>query len=175
MARLLYPNVESGDVIPPAAARSRIPFARARARLVSLEAMKYGILTQAKTGLLAGAGPLVVACAATSSIPGWTPPPHTVELAAYELDVTETTVAQYRACVDAHGCDAEKLNAHDTCNWGKTGKDDHPVNCVDWNQAEAFCKWAGKRLPTAEEWEAAAHGSTGYRYPWGNDAPGSQL
>ena len=111
--------------------------------------------------------------------PPFTLPPHAATLAVYELDATETTVAQYRACVEARGCDSEKLNVSDMglsdyCNWGKVGNDDHPINCVDWSQADAFCKWAGKRLPTEEEWEAAARAPLGFKYPWGNDEPGTR-
>ena len=104
-----------------------------------------------------------------------------VELAAFEIDTTEVTVAQYRACVDAGACSAQGLELPSsgtadqpelawTCNWGKPDRDRHPINCLDWEAAVKFCTWAGKRLPTANEWERAARGTDGRRFPWGNEA-----
>lgn len=103
-----------------------------------------------------------------------------VELATFEIDVTEVTVAQFRACVDAGGCSAQGLdmpssgtadepNLTWTCNWGKPDRSNHPINCISWEAAVAYCKWAKKRLPSAKEWERAARGTDGRRYPWGND------
>ena len=100
-------------------------------------------------------------------------PVHRVTLPAFEMDVTEVTVRQYARCVDAGQCTPPDQREFST--WAGPGKDDHPVNYVDWNQAMAFCKWAGKRLPTEEEWEYAARGSANRTYPWGNDPPGDQL
>jgi formylglycine-generating enzyme required for sulfatase activity len=100
-------------------------------------------------------------------------PVHRVTLPAFEMDVTEVTVRQYALCVDAGQC--TRPDQRDFATWGSPGKDDHPVNYVDWNQATAFCRWAGKRLPTEEEWEYAARGTASGTYPWGNDPPGAQL
>ncbi|MBI4706179.1 MAG: SUMF1/EgtB/PvdO family nonheme iron enzyme, partial [Deltaproteobacteria bacterium] len=97
-------------------------------------------------------------------------PVHSVTVAAFEMDPTEVTVAQYRKCVSDGGCSEPS-----GCNWEESGRDDHPVNCVDWQQAGAYCAWAGKRLPWEEEWEYAARGTDGRIYPWGNGAPGDQL
>ncbi len=55
-------------------------------------------------------------------------------------------------------------------------RSNHPINCVDWNQANAYCTSVGKRLPTEEDWEYAARGTAGNEYPWGNTpAPSNQL
>jgi formylglycine-generating enzyme required for sulfatase activity len=48
------------------------------------------------------------------------------------------------------------------------------MNCIDWSQADRYCKWKGKRLPTTEEWSHAASGKDGRRYPWGNEAPSAK-
>jgi formylglycine-generating enzyme required for sulfatase activity len=107
-----------------------------------------------------------------------------VRLEAFELDETEVTVGYYRECVKAGHC----AEPHTTVDWGLAGesarafwrqfcnyarpnREAHPVNCVDWYQAGAYCNWAGKRLPTEAEWEYAARGSHGLRYPWGNSPP----
>ena len=87
---------------------------------------------------------------------------------------SETTVAQYRACVEAGKCESKHhLDKSDSkyCNWGYSDRDNHPMNCVAWYGAEQFCEWAGGRLPTEQEWEAEASSGGSREYPWGGENP----
>ncbi|MFA5624973.1 MAG: SUMF1/EgtB/PvdO family nonheme iron enzyme [Bradymonadales bacterium] len=97
-------------------------------------------------------------------------PTHQVTLSAYFIDLYLVTASDYKLCVDAGKC-TEPANKED-CTYNVIGKEDHPINCVDWQQAEAYCTWAGGRLPTEAEWERAAGGGDTYtRYSWGNVCP----
>jgi formylglycine-generating enzyme len=96
-------------------------------------------------------------------------PVHEVTLSAFELARTETTVAQYAACAEAGACGEPSTGG--SCNWNVSGRADHPINCVSWFQAEAFCEFAGGRLPTEAEREYAARSQGQDRtYPWGDEA-----
>jgi formylglycine-generating enzyme required for sulfatase activity len=90
-----------------------------------------------------------------------------VELASYDIDANEVSVAKYDACVTSGACTAAKRGGY--CNDGVSGRDQHPINCVDAEQAAAFCKSVGKRLPTEDEWEYAARGPSIFEHfwPWG--------
>jgi formylglycine-generating enzyme required for sulfatase activity len=96
-------------------------------------------------------------------------PEHRVYLEEFYIDKYEVTVAQYRACVEAGACTAPSTGQY--YNWGRSERENHPINGVDWDQAQAYCGWAGKRLPSEAEWEKAARGTDGRTYPWGNATP----
>lgn len=111
------------------------------------------------------------------------PESHTVDLPRFSIGTTEVTVAEYRACVQAGRCSSSGIESvhsakceipqpSSACNWSHVGRDNHPMNCVDWFDANAYCEWAGGRLPTNDEWEKAARGVDGRLYPWGNDFEG---
>jgi formylglycine-generating enzyme required for sulfatase activity len=93
-------------------------------------------------------------------------PQHEVTLSAFEIDRCEVTTADYRVCVMAGKCTAPKTT--EGCNWNIAGRDNHPINCVQWEQANAYCAFVGKRLPSEAEWEKAARGTDARLYPWGN-------
>ena len=97
-------------------------------------------------------------------------PQHTVHLDAFWIDKTEVTNAQYRRCVKAGNCD-------ETWCWDLADMSgpEQPVACVNWEQARAYCEWAGGRLPTEAEWEYAACGPEGHLFPWGDEFDGTRL
>lgn len=95
-------------------------------------------------------------------------PVQTAELGSFWIDMYEVANAQYQQYLDQTGAQAPVI---------ELGPPDHPVRGVTWDQAEAYCTWAQKRLPTEAEWEVAGRGQDSRLYPWGNeqDATGKIL
>jgi formylglycine-generating enzyme required for sulfatase activity len=97
-------------------------------------------------------------------------PAHTVTLEAFEIDKFEVANADFAKFVEETGYQTEVEKTGEV-GWRRytEGRDNHPVVKVTWNDANAYCEWAGKRLPTEAEWEKAAKGEEGFIYPWGNE------
>jgi formylglycine-generating enzyme required for sulfatase activity len=109
---------------------------------------------------------------------------HPETVASFEIGRTEVTTAAYRRCVKAGACAApdgvhddtglmkppciEELTAE--CNFGRTDREDHPINCVQLKDAEAYCTWRKARIPSEAEWQFAARGVMNRAYPWGSEA-----
>ena len=89
-------------------------------------------------------------------------PSHSVSLDAFWIDRTEVTQAQYAQCVGEGVCQPIGRIADEWIG------DDLPIMNVKWTDAQTYCAWAGKRLPTEAEWEKAARSDDRRLYPWGN-------
>jgi formylglycine-generating enzyme required for sulfatase activity len=99
-------------------------------------------------------------------------PAQTVELTEFWMDVYEVTNAKYAAFIAETGQPAPS-------SWTEgampAGQGDHPVTGVIWDQADAYCEWVNKRLPSEAEWEVVARGAVDWLYPWGNDVQAVEL
>lgn len=112
-------------------------------------------------------------------------PTHSVKVSPYCLDETEVTVEAYGACLKAGKCpkplttvsfaglddEAKKKAFSSLCTFGVEGEEKHPINCVTHQEAVAYCRAQGGRLPTEAEWEFAARGPSQRKYPWGEAEP----
>ncbi len=90
-----------------------------------------------------------------------------VFLDAYWIYQYEVTNLKYQLCVDEGGCNLPGIAMY----FNDQSYQEHPVENISWFDAHTYCQWSGGRLPTEAEWEKAARGTDGRKYPWGNDTP----
>jgi formylglycine-generating enzyme required for sulfatase activity len=100
-------------------------------------------------------------------------PAHAVSLNAFWIDQLEVTNAMYLLCVQAGECDPPVNWASETRSsyFNNQTYKDYPVVQVTWEQANTYCGWAGRRLPTEAQWERAARGDDFRTFPWGDEPP----
>jgi len=91
-------------------------------------------------------------------------PYHPVNVQAFMIDKYEVIAGDFKKCVDALACSYPGTDKG--CNYNKTGMENHPINCVNWTQANMYCDWTKRRLPSEAEWEKAARGLDGGIFPW---------
>lgn len=97
-------------------------------------------------------------------------PQHAVYLDSYWISRTQITNAEFADCVEAEAC-AYDVGTQRNPRYVDPAYADHPVVYVSWYMAQTYCQWSGGRLPTEAEWEKAARGPNGVKYPWGWEDP----
>ncbi|MBI5524807.1 MAG: formylglycine-generating enzyme family protein [Deltaproteobacteria bacterium] len=105
-------------------------------------------------------------------------PRHEVVVPAFKIDKYEVTMGDLEGCTTAGACthhiDDGQCYVWNGSNWvqgvlpWESRESSKPAVCLEWGQANAYCEWAGKKLPTEAQWEKAARGPDSRKYPWGN-------
>ena len=95
--------------------------------------------------------------------------PRNVKVGPFGIMRHEVTAEQYDICVGDGAC--PEAGKGGQCNWQRSDRDNHPINCVSWKGARAYCKYRGWTLPTEWQWEVAARGADLPAYPWGGATP----
>lgn len=153
--------IDTRTVFVPTATPTRRPTATLNASIISAQVSPVDGMQQV----------LVPAGGFTMGSEMWkdAQPVHYVYLDAFWMDRTEVTNSMYALCVEAGMCTPpqDKRSATNAVYYGNSIYDAFPVVYVDWNQANAYCTWAGRRLPSEAEWEKAARGTDERTYPWG--------
>ena len=188
-APLAKKPVAPGSPIARASRWRRVALFTAAAAL-SFVAAK-GLLSSALPAALAGCPPgmkliegatFPMGSAAEGETPSDQTPLHDRTVGSFCLDATEVTVNAYSACADCAAApmtvEIEGITPNGRSFWNqfcnRPEAREHPINCVDWHQAKAYCAASGKRLPTEAEWELAARGRDVRTYPWGPAPPSDE-
>jgi formylglycine-generating enzyme required for sulfatase activity len=115
-------------------------------------------------------GAFTMGASGAAAVAGQERPAHEVTVAGFWMQRTEVTNEQYGRCVAEGACTPPQR-----AGWDAPEQAEHPVNYVDWAQAQAYAAWAGGRLPSEAEWEKACRSEDGRTYPWGEQPPTAEL
>lgn len=153
-----------GSEVPPFldAIMARAMALQPHDRYADVQSMRAAVEAWDRTAPLARDGSLLVEVPAGPALVGQG---RSIELPAYLIDRTPVTQSQFRKFLQATGHRPQG----EWERWSRPGADDHPAVGVTWQDALEYCRWARKRLPTTDEWEKAARGADGRRFPWGEE------
>ena len=154
--------------------RRRLKYVCAAAAILAIcGALFYAINGQSKNAVVGtdGAPAVLIPSGVFIMGDGEEAPRREIFVDAFYLDKYEVTVARYAAFSKASG-NVKLPEEWDTVDL--TNGAELPVVGVDWQDAQSYCQWSGRRLPTEAEWEKAARGNDERKFPWGNDPPSDE-